>query len=64
MKAKVKGVLLFLLSAAIIALASQGTTRAEKDITPVFLLIPLGIQQLVTRESAVHTADGSRHEYR
>lgn len=62
MKQKVKGVLLILLSAAIIALASQGTTPEERDVTVVLFLIPLGLQLIFSREEDLHTAGGDRYE--
>ena len=54
MKQKFMGIVLLVVCAIIIALASQGTTPEDQDISVVLLLIPLGLGMIFTRENWLH----------
>lgn len=47
MTEKMKGIILLVICAVILFVASQGTTPEEKDATAVLVLLPIGISQLV-----------------
>lgn len=53
MKQKICGAVLLLLCICIIALAGQGVTVEERDITPVLLLGPLGLYLIFTKEDCM-----------
>jgi len=54
MKQKIAGILLILISMAVIVLASQGTTPEEKDVTVVLFILPLGLFLLFTKQQVLH----------
>ncbi len=51
---RIIGILLVLLSIAIVILATQGTTLEDRDITPVLLTLPLGLYVLLTKKHIVY----------
>jgi hypothetical protein len=58
MKQKIYGLILLLICAGIVCLASQGVTMEERDMTPVLLLVPLGIYLLVSKEDCMYKFTG------
>ncbi len=61
MSYRAKGIILILLSVAIVALASQGATPEERDATVALFLFPLGISLVCSGGSPLHVG-GDRHE--
>jgi len=52
MKAKTKGFMLLILCGIILLLASLGTTVQERDVTPVFILLPIAVHLLRCEKKA------------
>lgn len=61
-KQRLLGLTLVALSALLIALASQGKTVEDRDVTAVILLLPLGIYALVTKEYIFYDGDAEAGE--
>jgi hypothetical protein len=62
MKQRLAGFALVVICVLFVALASQGTTTEERDITPVALLLPLGIYALTTKKYIMTDIDAGNAE--
>lgn len=56
LKQRIVGALLLLLCMIMIVNAAGGQTIEEQDVTPVLLLLPLGIYALVSRQRILHAS--------
>lgn len=56
------GFVLVVMCVLIVALASQGSTPEERDVTPVVLLLPLGIYAMITKKYILTDADAGNTE--
>ena len=48
------GLIIILLCLVFILMAMQGNTSGEKDITPVILLLPLGLYMIFSKKYLLH----------
>lgn len=51
---RVMGILMIIMCVAIVALASQGTTFEERNVTAILFLLPLGIYLIVTKKKVIY----------
>lgn len=62
MKQRLLGLALVVICVLFVALASQGTTTEERDVTSVVLLLPLGIYAMTTKKYILIDADAEPTE--
>lgn len=61
-KQRLLGLALVVICVLFVTLASQGSTPEERDVTPVALLLPLGIYAMMTKKYILTDADAEPTE--
>lgn len=51
---KVMGLLLLLICGVVIMMASTGVNSADKDVTPILILVPLGLYLVFTKRVIIY----------
>lgn len=51
---KVMGLLLLLICGVVIMMASTGANSADKDVTPILILVPLGLYLVFTKHVIIY----------
>lgn len=51
---KVMGLVLLLICGVVIMMASTGANSADKDVTPILILVPLGLYLVFTKHVIIY----------